>query len=234
VAAKAAADLAPAAVPAEPAADPVPAAAPAPRLCAPVAAWCAPPRVFAPVAPGCIPVVAAAVSAEADAFSLEAAAAAGGVGAAVAAGDPAGYGIQLGAGSTAAGQSLNPRLRYLLSRRRNPCKRTLQEKMTGVSSLNEPNSVRRPTGPLLVIEIAELLPGALSSTTKAVPMSSTDPTGNDVVLTSGGTAIRGSKFQESSPILPIQSQTGRMRSRLKGGLRQRVCCVPAQTGPTFP
>jgi hypothetical protein len=96
-----------------------------------------------PVAPGAVTPVLADAADAADAFSLEVAAVVAAV-VVAAAGDPAGYGIQFGAGSTPAGRSLNLRLRYLLSRRSNPHRLwRVQEKMTGVSSPNEPNSIRQ-------------------------------------------------------------------------------------------
>ena len=102
-------------------------------LCAPVsvAALCAPVSVAALSTP-----VAALAAADVVASSLgaaSAAAVAGAVGAAVAT-IPAGYGIQLGAGSTPAGRSLNLRVTYLLSRPNNPRRQQrLRQKLTVIN-----------------------------------------------------------------------------------------------------
>jgi hypothetical protein len=104
---------------------------------------------FAPVVPGAATVLVHAADAEASSSGAALAVAVVAAAAAAAPG-PAGYGRQVGGGSTPAGPTLNLRhrqllwLRSLVSHRSNPCRRRrLQKKTMGVSSPNEPNNVRR-------------------------------------------------------------------------------------------
>jgi hypothetical protein len=82
--------------------------------------------------------------ADADTSFSDAASSAAAVAAVVAAA-PAGYGHQLGGGSTAAGPTLPLRVRYLLRRRSGlRIQLSLRKKLTKILAAYEPNSVLSP------------------------------------------------------------------------------------------